>query len=56
MFNSSDLVGIGMEADAVRRRLHPEGIVSYIIDRNVNYTNLLHRILQLLRLLPANGP
>ena len=39
LFNSNDLVGIGMEADAVRRRLHPEGIVSYIIDRNINYTN-----------------
>src|SRR5437879_2549271 len=39
MFNSPDLVGIGMEADAIRRRLHPEGVVSYIIDRNINYTN-----------------
>lgn len=39
MFASDDLVGIGMEADAVRRKLHPEGIVSYIIDRNINYTN-----------------
>ena len=28
-FRSEDLVGIGMEADAVRRRLHPEGVVSY---------------------------
>jgi cyclic dehypoxanthinyl futalosine synthase len=28
-----------MEADAVRRKLHPEGVVSYIIDRNINYTN-----------------
>ena len=40
MFRSDDLIGIGMEADAVRRKLHPEGIVSYIIDRNINYTNL----------------
>jgi len=39
MFASDDLVGIGMEADKVRRRLHPEGIVTYIIDRNINYTN-----------------
>ena len=39
LFNSDDLIGIGMEADAVRRKLHPEGIVSYIIDRNINYTN-----------------
>src|SRR5580698_8673777 len=39
MFNSDDLIGIGMEADAVRRKLHPEGVVTYIIDRNINYTN-----------------
>jgi cyclic dehypoxanthinyl futalosine synthase len=31
-FRSDDLVGIGMEADAVRRRLHPEGVVSYAVD------------------------
>jgi cyclic dehypoxanthinyl futalosine synthase len=29
-----------MAADAVRRRLHPEGVVTYIIDRNINYTNV----------------
>ncbi|MBA3912917.1 MAG: dehypoxanthine futalosine cyclase [Acidobacteriales bacterium] len=39
LFRSDDLIGIGMEADAVRRRLHPDGVVSYIIDRNINYTN-----------------
>jgi cyclic dehypoxanthinyl futalosine synthase len=39
MFQSDDLIGIGMTADAVRRKLHPEPIVSYIIDRNINYTN-----------------
>ena len=39
LFSSDDLIGIGMEADAVRRKLHPEGIVTYIIDRNINYTN-----------------
>ena len=38
-FNSTDLIGLGFEADAVRRRLHPEGVVTYIIDRNINYTN-----------------
>jgi len=38
-FQSSDLIGLGFEADAVRRRLHPEGVVTYIIDRNINYTN-----------------
>ncbi|MCU1334774.1 MAG: Radical domain protein [Bryobacterales bacterium] len=39
LFESDDLIGIGMAADAVRRKLHPEGVVSYIIDRNINYTN-----------------
>jgi cyclic dehypoxanthinyl futalosine synthase len=31
-FASDDLIGIGMEADALRRSLHPEGVVSYTID------------------------
>jgi cyclic dehypoxanthinyl futalosine synthase len=39
LFRSDDLIGIGMAADAVRKKFHPEGIVSYIIDRNINYTN-----------------
>lgn len=29
---SDDLIGLGMEADAVRRRLHPEGVVTYVVD------------------------
>lgn len=39
LFRSEDLIGIGMEADAVRRKLHPENVVTYVIDRNINYTN-----------------
>src|SRR5665811_1479811 len=39
MFRSDDLIGVGMEADTVRRRMHPDGVVTYIIDRNINYTN-----------------
>jgi cyclic dehypoxanthinyl futalosine synthase len=31
---------LGRMADQVRARRHPEGIVTYIIDRNVNYTNV----------------
>ena len=34
-FKSDDLIGIGMVADAVRRRLHPEGAVSYVIEGQV---------------------
>ena len=40
MFASDDLIGIGMEADAVRRRRHPEGVVTYIIERNIKYKNV----------------
>jgi cyclic dehypoxanthinyl futalosine synthase len=39
MLRSDDLLGIGMEADALRRRLHPDNVVTYIVDRNINYTN-----------------
>jgi cyclic dehypoxanthinyl futalosine synthase len=31
---------LGQLADSIRARKHPEGIVTYIIDRNVNYTNI----------------
>jgi cyclic dehypoxanthinyl futalosine synthase len=31
---------LGTLADEVRARKHPDGIVTYIIDRNVNYTNV----------------
>ncbi|HWI19227.1 MAG TPA: cyclic dehypoxanthinyl futalosine synthase, partial [Vicinamibacterales bacterium] len=31
---------LGRMADAVRARKHPDGLVTYIIDRNVNYTNV----------------
>jgi len=31
---------LGRMADAVRRRKHPQPVVTYIIDRNVNYTNV----------------
>ncbi|HVJ92636.1 MAG TPA: cyclic dehypoxanthinyl futalosine synthase [Labilithrix sp.] len=31
---------LGLAADAVRRRKHPKGVVTYIVDRNVNYTNV----------------
>jgi cyclic dehypoxanthinyl futalosine synthase len=31
---------LGRLADSVRQRKHPDGLVTYIIDRNVNYTNV----------------
>ncbi|MDQ3841701.1 MAG: dehypoxanthine futalosine cyclase, partial [Actinomycetota bacterium] len=31
---------LASEADEIRRRLHPNNIVTYIVDRNINYTNV----------------
>ena len=40
MLQSDDLIGLGMEADALRQRLHPGNAITYQIDRNINYTNI----------------
>ena len=42
-FASDDLIGIGMEADAVRRGLHPEGVVSYTVMRELDVAEALVR-------------
>lgn len=34
------LFDLGVAADTVRRRKHPHDVVTYIVDRNVNYTNV----------------
>jgi cyclic dehypoxanthinyl futalosine synthase len=34
------MIELGAMADLVRRRKHPDKVVTYIIDRNVNYTNV----------------
>ncbi len=40
LYERAPLLELGQLADAARRRLHPEPVVSYIIDRNINYTNV----------------
>jgi cyclic dehypoxanthinyl futalosine synthase len=40
LLRDGELLELGSLADAVRQRLHPEGVVTYIIDRNINYTNV----------------
>lgn len=40
MLLADDLIGLGVEADALRQRLHPGNVVTYIVDRNINYTNI----------------
>lgn len=37
---TTPLLALGARADAVRAARHPDGVVSYIVDRNINYTNL----------------
>jgi cyclic dehypoxanthinyl futalosine synthase len=36
----ASLFDLGLAADAVRKRKHPHDVVTYIVDRNVNYTNV----------------
>jgi cyclic dehypoxanthinyl futalosine synthase len=40
LLDADDFVRVGLAADEIRRRFHPDGVVTYIIDRNVNYTNV----------------
>ena len=40
LLRSRELQKVGRAADFVRRKLHPEGVVSFLIDRNINYTNV----------------
>ena len=39
LYSEADLLTLGALADGIRRRLHPDQVVTYIIDRNINYTN-----------------
>jgi cyclic dehypoxanthinyl futalosine synthase len=40
LYRNAPLALLGRLADEVRARKHPESVVTYIIDRNVNYTNV----------------
>ena len=40
LFDCKDLNALGKAASAVTRRLHPEPIRTFNIDRNINYTNV----------------
>lgn len=54
-FKSDDLIGIGMEADAVRRRLHPEGVVTYTLDGRLDYATPEDAILSYINDLTDSG-
>lgn len=40
LYEQADLLELGRRADAIRWELHPEPVVTHIIDRNINYTNV----------------
>ena len=39
LLEHGDLLTLGARADAVRRRLHPGDEATFIVDRNINYTD-----------------
>jgi cyclic dehypoxanthinyl futalosine synthase len=40
LYTEAPFLALGEAAVAVRRRRYPDGIVTYLIDRNINYTNV----------------
>ena len=40
VLETTPLLELGARADQARRQKHPGNVVSYIVDRNINYTNL----------------
>ena len=40
LFEEADIFALAHCADEIRKRLHPDNVISYIIDRNINYTNV----------------
>jgi cyclic dehypoxanthinyl futalosine synthase len=39
-YTNAPLLELGAEADRIRREKHPHGVVTFIVDRNINYTNV----------------
>jgi cyclic dehypoxanthinyl futalosine synthase len=40
LFKDADLLTLGELANDIRKRFHPERLVTFIVDRNINYTNI----------------
>lgn len=40
ILENAELLALGAAAAAVRKRQHPENTVTFIVDRNINYTNV----------------
>lgn len=40
LLSQGDLLALGQAADIIKQRKHPEPYVTFIVDRNINYTNV----------------
>jgi cyclic dehypoxanthinyl futalosine synthase len=40
IYTNAPLLELGAEADRIRQEKHPHGVVTFIVDRNINYTNV----------------
>lgn len=40
LLKEGDLLTLGRAADRIRRVFHPDNLVTFVVDRNVNYTNI----------------
>lgn len=40
LLRKAGLLELGRMADEMRKGLHPEGVVTFVVDRNINYTNV----------------
>ena len=40
LFQEGDLIQLGQVANYIRKQKHPENLVTFVIDRNINYTNV----------------
>ncbi|MCX7770557.1 MAG: dehypoxanthine futalosine cyclase [Proteobacteria bacterium] len=40
LLNNEDFIQLGKRASEIRFKIHPEPIVTYVVDRNINYTNI----------------
>jgi len=40
LLRGEDFLSLGRRADEIRERLHPDGRVTFVVDRNINYTNI----------------
>ena len=40
LIRNTDLTELGRMATARKKELHPDGVTTFVIDRNINYTNI----------------